>query len=184
MALGKGYNKREKCYYLQKCMQRGGSDVIGKHRPSYYAGVRFQRGRGLGSFFSKIFRWIKPLALPALKTVGKELGRASINTMGDVLAGQQLKTAGQEHFKKAGSNLWQEALTKMTGGRGRSLPLGLMPGAMENMSKLQFRGIGTTSTKGKRKRQVDSKQVKKYKKRKLVKSLTTTQDIFGKIRHN
>ena len=47
----------------------GGGSEIG---PVYRASFRVQRGKGIGSFFRELFRFVKPLLYSGAKAVGKE----------------------------------------------------------------------------------------------------------------
>ena len=73
--------------------QLGGS-IVG------FRGNPYQRGRGLGSFFTRLFRGLLPIAKSAAKAVGKEALRTGIGVAGDVLNNRQdlegsLKTHGR-----------------------------------------------------------------------------------------
>lgn len=68
-----------------------------------------QTGRGVGSFFSRIFSIIRKFIIPSVKKiatsdVGKSLGKAAAKSVssfgGDILAGKNPKEAGKESLNK------------------------------------------------------------------------------------
>jgi hypothetical protein len=60
-------------YYVN---QSGGGSGIG---PVYRAIFMVQRGKGLGSFFRGLFRFVKPLLYSGAKAVGKEALKTGSN---------------------------------------------------------------------------------------------------------
>ena len=64
-------------YYISQA-QFGGN--IGE----FYSGRKFQRGYGFSSFFSGLFKRMKPLLLRGAKAVGKEALRSGANILADV----------------------------------------------------------------------------------------------------
>ena len=74
-----------------------------------YRGNFFQRGYGLGSYFSRFFKWLVPLAkkhaLPVLQnaatTVGKEAINTASNIIDDVAKGRNIHDASREHTETA-----------------------------------------------------------------------------------
>jgi hypothetical protein len=84
----------------------------------YFAGARIQRGHGLGSILSGLFR----SALPLLKRGAMALGRQALSTgaqmAGDVLGGESLKASAKRRLKSAGSELLQKAAAHLQQGEG------------------------------------------------------------------
>jgi hypothetical protein len=74
-----------------------------------YRGQFFQRGYGLGSYFSRFFKWLIPLAnkhaLPVLQnaasTVGREVINSASNIMNDVSKGRNFSEASKEHTESS-----------------------------------------------------------------------------------
>lgn len=78
-------------YYENQALQRGGFDM------PYFAGVRYQRGHGLGSIFGNIFRGLRSIFPSVLKTVGRHALSTGVNIANDVLEGKKLKDAAVSH---------------------------------------------------------------------------------------
>ena len=84
---------------------------------TYHSGLRFQKGRGFGSFFGSILRGLKPIAKMGLNAgkrfiksdFVKKLGntaldvgkQAATNIAVDVLEGKNLKDSAQEQLEEA-----------------------------------------------------------------------------------
>ena len=77
---------------------------------NYHTGRRLQRGRGIGSIFSSIFRSILPIGRKILnsdttkllgKSVGKSLKEAAVGTALDALEGKNLKQAAQSRLNES-----------------------------------------------------------------------------------
>jgi len=101
-------------YYLNQC--GGGLSHIG----TLYATPRIvQQGRGIGNFFSGLFKYLKPLflrGLNAVKNQAFETGKAVINDLGQ----KPLQNIIQEQSKIALQNLSNKVIDKMTqSGSGR-----------------------------------------------------------------
>lgn len=87
-----------------------------------FAGLRFQRGSGLGSFFQGLFR----AALPIISSIGANVGRqamkSSAHLMNDVVEGKDLRAALKSRGKEAITALGQrglDALNQTGGGKYR-----------------------------------------------------------------
>ena len=88
-----------------------------------HTGLRFQRGRGFGSFFSGLFRGLKPLAQMGLsagkkflssdlaKSIGTsalEMGKDALTNIAvDALEGKNLNESAQEQLEVAKSKIAQ-----------------------------------------------------------------------------
>jgi hypothetical protein len=76
----------------------GQSGGVGNIGPLYKASFRVQRGSGLGSFFRRLFRFVKPLYSGA-KAVGREALSTGCNILTDMLNKDQEQLVGTI-FKK------------------------------------------------------------------------------------
>ncbi|CAF1037516.1 unnamed protein product [Brachionus calyciflorus] len=69
----------------------------------YFQGSLYQKGYGLGGIFRRIFKYIMPIvrknAIPAVKTVGKELLKSAANVVNDSLSGEDLKSSLKKKTK-------------------------------------------------------------------------------------
>ena len=84
---------------------------------NYHSGLRWQRGSGIGSLFSGIFRGLMPVARSAVKTIGrvarstpirsagkalkKEATKASVETALEALEGQPVGRKAKQRLKSA-----------------------------------------------------------------------------------
>ena len=77
---------------------------------NYHSGRKIQRGKGIGSIFNSIFRTILPIgkkivtsatAKSLAKSVRDSLANAAINTVGDVIEGDNLKEAAQKRLNES-----------------------------------------------------------------------------------
>ena len=97
-------------YYLHQVGRgySGGKGVIG---PIYSVPSIYQRGYGIGSFFARLWRMVKPILWSGAKTVGRETlrkGRKFLSDMADKTAG---KPAGDIVANQA-----RELISKLKGG--------------------------------------------------------------------
>ena len=60
---------------------------------NYHSGLRWQRGSGIGSLFSGIFRGLMPVARSAVKTIGRVARSAPIRSAGRALKKEATKAA-------------------------------------------------------------------------------------------
>lgn len=86
------------------------SSQVGHGLPVFLGG-RTQRGRGLGSLLGGIGRSLMPLVGKTLLREGAKTGLAVI---GDVLAGQNVKSALSQRAKQTGKRLLQQAVGRVT----------------------------------------------------------------------
>ena len=84
---------------------------------NYHSGLRWQRGSGIGSLFSGIFRGLMPVARSAVKTIGrvarstpirsagralkKEATKAAVETALEALEGQPVGRKAKQRLKSA-----------------------------------------------------------------------------------
>jgi len=84
----------------------------------WYRGTPYQRGAGLGSFFKALFR----MAVPVVKSVGKQVGKhaltAGANVMADIVKGQPVFDSVEKHSRAETSKLLTEAGEALREGQG------------------------------------------------------------------
>jgi hypothetical protein len=88
-----------------------------------FSGERYQRGYGLGGYFTKFYKWLMPLAekhaLPHLKSGFHAIKNQALDTMAnvakDAVAGKNVRDTVQEHVSQAIDNLKQKAERKLQG---------------------------------------------------------------------
>jgi len=80
--------------------QYGGYVQRGRGDFPVFRGSRMQRGYGLGSVLSGMFRTAIPFLKSGVKALGKEALRTGVNIGQDVLSGQNFKTAAQPKARK------------------------------------------------------------------------------------
>lgn len=90
----------------QPLFQRG-------YGPNFIIRQRYrQRGRGLGSVFSSVFNYFKPLLAQGLKTIAKEALQAGVDIV-ENKQGQPFKQIFQERGREAVQNLKRKAVAKI-----------------------------------------------------------------------
>ena len=72
---------------------------------TYFRGTQHQRGSGLGSLFSGLFRAVMPMAKTALKAVGREALRTGVAVAGDALSGQDGVQSLERRSRQAAGKL-------------------------------------------------------------------------------
>ena len=80
---------------------------------TYFRGTQHQRGSGLGSLFSGLFRAVMPMAKTALKAVGREALRTGVAVAGDALAGQDGVQSLERHSRQAAGKLLKQVDRKL-----------------------------------------------------------------------
>ena len=86
-----GDRKAYEDYYLNQC---------GHGMPVFY-GARMQRGHGIGSLFSGLFRSIFPMLKKVAPVIGKKALQTGIDIVSDVAAGQSLKESAKSRVSDA-----------------------------------------------------------------------------------
>ena len=102
-------------YYQQQ--GRGGQDM------RYFSGPAYQRGRGLGGLFGKLFRAAVPIfkhtVTPVLKRgakfVAKEALKTGVGVAGDMLDGQSGLESLKRRGKAGAQRVAREGLNRMEG---------------------------------------------------------------------
>ena len=172
----------------------------------YYRGARFQRGHGIGSFLSGLFRAALPILRSGAAAVGREAARAGANILSDVTSGSgTFRESLKRRAGEAGLNLsdkLQGTVSGMTGrgaikrrritvksrqsktGKGRKRTSG------KSRKKVKSAPRGRRPAGVKRKRTVQSKKKKKApakrrkpqsKKKKSVTRKAPVTDFFGRL---
>ena len=67
----------------------------------YFAGAQYQRGHGLGSLFGSLLRSAMPLIKRGSVALGKGALKTGVRIAGDVLSGQNIKTAAKRRVTDA-----------------------------------------------------------------------------------
>lgn len=78
-----------------------------------YRGSPYQRGHGLGSFFSGLFRSILPIIRKGAGAVGKEAVKTGIDFLGDLSQNRPVKESFRNRISEAGANLKRKAESKI-----------------------------------------------------------------------
>jgi len=132
--------------------QASGSGGVGGN----FKSVRLQRGNGIGSFFSGLFRKVLPYLKSGASAVGNELLNTGVSLLKDHLKGADPRTSIKERITNAGSNLGGKASAKF------QQMLGLGYKKRKPQSKVQ-------SSLGKRRKKAEP----------LKKTIKRKRDIFG-----
>ena len=75
----------------------------------FYAGVKHQRGYGLGGIFSKIGRFVIPLLKPVAKSIGRQVLRSGTLVADDILKGESPAAAFKKNLKRDAKELFRKA---------------------------------------------------------------------------
>ena len=67
----------------------------------YFAGAQYQRGHGLGSLFGSLLRSAMPLIKRGAVALGRGALKTGVRIAGDVLSGQNIKTAAKRRVTAA-----------------------------------------------------------------------------------
>ena len=78
-----------------------------------FSGSRMQRGHGIGSVFSGLFKAAAPLLKRGAKAIGKQALSTGMELASDLITGKNFKTAAKSRLRNAGSNLINEAVTSI-----------------------------------------------------------------------
>ena len=98
-------------FYDEYHHQYGGG---GRGINNVYVGSQHQRGHGLGSFFTGLFRRALPFLAKGARAVGKEALRAGVNILDDVAKNNRsFKEAFKNRINESGQNLKRRAVEKL-----------------------------------------------------------------------
>ena len=76
----------------------------------YFAGARVQRGHGFGSLFGGLLRSVAPLIKRGALALGNRALKTGAQIAGDILSGENIRTAAKRRTKTAGRDLVQSLL--------------------------------------------------------------------------
>ena len=83
----------------------------------YFAGARVQRGHGFGSLFGGLLRSVAPLIKRGALALGNRALKTGAQIAGDILSGENIRTAAKRRTKTAGRDLLQILLATPPGER-------------------------------------------------------------------
>ena len=109
-----------------------------------FRGSRMQRGYGLGSILSGVFRTAIPFLKRGAKALGKEALRTGVNIGQDVLSGQNLRTAARQRGLESIRNVAKKS-TRRLSSKTRSTPA-------KKGIKRKRKGKPATSSRGRTKK--------------------------------
>lgn len=84
-----------------------------------FQGTRMQRGHGLGSVFSGLFRSALPLIARGAKALGKRALQASLQVANDVAEGSSFGDAAKRRFTDGIKTAFTDANVNLQSGSGR-----------------------------------------------------------------
>jgi hypothetical protein len=74
-----------------------------------FRGAMYQRGHGIGSWLSGLFRSVFPLFKSGAKTIGQEALNAGFGLLRDTINQKPLKASLKERMREVGNNLMSKA---------------------------------------------------------------------------
>lgn len=80
-------------------------DQVGGGVSTVFTGRPHQKGHGIGSMLKGLFRWAKPLLVRGAKYVGTKAATTGYKILGDVVEGQDIKTAAKRRFNETMDNI-------------------------------------------------------------------------------
>lgn len=142
----------ERHYYEQYYLNQIGGEI----GPLYRSSFKVQRGRGLGGFFSGLWKSIKPLFTSAkplcykgIKAIGKEALDAGVGTLAE-LGTKPLKEAMMSNIHKAGSNLKRKAEEKLKKLSGEGLRIAHRWYRRKGIKKPKLRNVNPSKKRKRR----------------------------------
>ena len=75
----------------------------------YFAGARVQRGHGFGSLFAGLLRSVAPLIKRGALALGNRALKTGAQIAGDVLSGENIRTAAKRRTNTAGRDFATES---------------------------------------------------------------------------
>lgn len=113
------YEPEDIKFWLEILSRTPGANQRGGNIPGF-AGLRFQRGAGLGSFFQGLFRAALPIISSIGASVGKQAMRSTAHLMNDVVDGKDIRMALKSRGKEAITALGQKGMDALNqSGSGR-----------------------------------------------------------------
>lgn len=130
--------------YLNYYSSQAGSGL------SFFSGSRYQRGHGLGSFLSSLFR---TALLPGLKSAGRYAAKEALHTgkdlIGDIIGGENVKDAAKKRVKEAGARALNAASNKLLqSGTGRHRKYKAKSNSKKSQTRRKRTVHGASSLKG------------------------------------
>ena len=83
---------------------------VGGALPYFAAGARVQRGHGFGRLFGGLLRSVAPLIKRGALALGNRALKTGAQIAGDILSGENIRTAAKRRTKTAGRDLLQSLL--------------------------------------------------------------------------
>ena len=102
--------------------QYGGYVQSGKGGFPVFRGSRMQRGYGVGSVLSGMFRAAVPFLRKGAQALGKQALRTGLDVGRDVLSGRKLKDSARQRTMQTMRNVMENAGRRTTGGTARRRP--------------------------------------------------------------
>jgi len=157
-------------------VRQTGAGIGGDHMTNFYRGGIYQRGHGLGSILSSVFRAVLPLMKSGAKYVGREALTTGLNIIDDhETTGDSYKKVVKRQMADAG----QRVLKKMRGGGGKSRKSLKTNKNARNTGRGGGGGIGSSKKNNRPRKknnaQSQSRRVTKKKKKETLKC----RDIFS-----
>lgn len=105
--------------YLSYYQQQRGSGYVGGAIHGFHGSV-FQSGRGLGSIFRSLLKFVTPLWKPISKNLGREALGMTGRIYNDIQAGLHPKEAVKRNAREAAANLISKGVHKIFRGQSGS----------------------------------------------------------------
>ena len=153
-------------YYMQQA--RGVDDG------GIYKSGRVQKGEGLGSFLSSLFRRVIPMFTSGAKAVGKEALKTGVHLLKDTLNGRPVKESFRSRVTEAGTNLTNKAADKISAMVGNGYKSRKRPRRAQSKAGRKRRKVGRP--KKKRAKGVQNKTIRKRKTK--TRQRTIFRDVF------
>ena len=94
------YEPEDVKFWTEVLLQAAQSNQFGSGIPGF-SGLRYQRGSGLGSFFSGLFRLALPIIKSAGRTIGKQALASGASIMKDLSSGREPSHVFKERGREA-----------------------------------------------------------------------------------
>jgi hypothetical protein len=133
-----------------------------------FSGLRFQRGAGLGSFLSGLFRLALPIVKSAGKAIGKQTLASGVAALNDIVSGSDPKHALQSRGREALGNLLSSAGNTIKDQSGSGVGILIRKRKRSTVRKTKTK---RSSTAHKRRKVVSKKKIVKRRKPKTKKNI-------------
>lgn len=111
-----------------------------------FRGSRYQKGHGLGSLFSSLLRGALPLLKSGAKYVGKRVLSTGMKTAGDIIRGENPKTAFKKRLLMEGEDILDD-VSRFTKKRKRKRNMRGRGGHTTRPRKRKRKGVGSKKKK-------------------------------------